>query len=112
VEVQPREIENYVTSDGTIPFEEWLESLRDNQAKSKIDNRIRRVRLGNFGDCKSVGDGVYELRIDFVPGYRVYFGQFKLTVLLLYGGVKTTQTEDIITAKKYWSDYDRSEKSD
>jgi len=81
-------------------------SLRDLQGKATVFARLERLRLGLFGDCKVVGDGVRELRIDFGPGYRVYFGQDGTTVvLLLLGGSKGTQTKDIARAKRYWLDY-------
>lgn len=68
--------------------------------------RLNRIRLGNFGDCKSVGSGVEELRIDFGPGYRVYYArEGSLVVVLLGGGSKRTQRRDILTAQKYWKEY-------
>jgi putative addiction module killer protein len=68
--------------------------------------RLNRVRLGNLGDCQSVGGGVHELRIDFGPGYRVYYGrQGLLVVVLLCGGTKRTQARDIVTAQAYWKEY-------
>ena len=107
---RPQEIRRYITQDGKIPFDEWLNSLRDTKAQVKIDLRLERVRLGNFGDCRSVGEGVFELRINYGPGYRVYFGQIGLTIiLLLCGGDKKTQVRDIRTAKQYWIDYKRKE---
>jgi putative addiction module killer protein len=113
VEAQPREIQNYLTADGKSPFEDWLDSLRDMKAISKINNRLRRVKLGNFGDYRSVGEGVCELRIDHGPGYRVYFGQVGTTIiLLLCGGDKSTQTQDIRKAQEYWRDYERRENAD
>ena len=91
MEAQPREIQNYLTADERSPFEDWLDSLRDMKAISKINNRLRRVKLGNFGDYRSVGEGVCELRIDYDPGYRVYLGQIGTTIiLLLCGGDKST----------------------
>ena len=109
MEVQPREIQNYLTADGISPFEEWLNALRDTQARVKIRNRLRRVESGNLGDYRSVGEGVCEFRINYGPGYRVYFGQIGSTiVLLLCGGDKSTQEQDIEKAKEYWSDYGRS----
>jgi len=70
--------------------------------------RLDRVSLGNFGDCRSVGEGVQELRIDYGPGYRVYFGQHGSTiVLLLCGGDKDSQAKDIDLAKHYWKEYSR-----
>lgn len=73
MEVRPREIRNYITSDGRVPFKEWLDSLHDKKVQSVILNRLNRVQLGNFGDCKHLGEGIYELRIHYGPGYRVYF---------------------------------------
>ncbi|MEK0180527.1 MAG: type II toxin-antitoxin system RelE/ParE family toxin [Oscillatoriales cyanobacterium] len=106
MEVQPREIQRYTTPDGKVPFSEWLDSLRDLKAKFKIDGRLDRVQEGNLGDYRSVGEGVYELRINYGPGYRVYFGQVGTTiVLLLIGGDKSTQEQDINKAKEYWTDY-------
>ena len=68
--------------------------------------RLNRIRLGNFGDCKSVGSGVEELRIDFGPGYRVYYGRDGvLVVILLCGGSKRAQDRDILKAKGYWGKY-------
>jgi putative addiction module killer protein len=108
VEVTPKELRVYVTEQGRAPFSEWLASLDDARARAKIRVRLDRVRLGNFGDCHGVGEGVQELRIDYGPGYRVYFGQVALTiVLLLCGGEKSAQTKDIEVAKQYWSDYRR-----
>jgi putative addiction module killer protein len=77
----------------------WFESLRDRQARARIDVRIRRLSLGNPGDVKPVGEGVSELRIDYGPSYRVYFVQRGQTlVILLVGGDKQTQDRDIKTA--------------
>ncbi|RUR78295.1 type II toxin-antitoxin system RelE/ParE family toxin [Chlorogloeopsis fritschii PCC 9212] len=110
MEAQPREIRNYQKADGKSPFAEWLDSLRDMRARVKIERRLQRVELGNLGDYRSVGEGVFELRIDYGSGYRVYFGQIGTTIiLLLCGGDKSTQEQDIVTAKKYWRDYERSE---
>ncbi len=98
----------YLTETGRNPFRKWLEGLRDRQARAKIRVRLNRIRLGNFGDCKSVGHGVSELRIPYGPGYRVYFGRKSRTVvILLYGGHKKTQSKDIALAQEYWDDYHR-----
>ena len=71
-----------------------------------------RLKLGNFGDCNSVGEGIRELKLDFGPGYRVYFGQIaKKCVLLLVGGSKRTQAKDIAKAKDYFDDFNRSEEN-
>lgn len=113
MEAQPREIRRYIAPDGKVPFGEWLDSLRDRKAKAKIKERLKRVSLGNLGDHKSVGKGVFELRIDYGSGYRVYFGQIGLTiVLLLLCGDKSTQEQDIRKAQEYWADYEESENSD
>ena len=109
MEAQPREIRRYIAPDGKIPFSEWYYSLRDPKARLKIEVRLERVELGNLGDYQSVGEGVFELRIDYGPGYRVYFGQAGRTiVLLLCGGDKSTQQQDIRKAKEYWADYENS----
>lgn len=80
----------------TAEFAQWFEGLRDRQARSRIDVRIRRLSLGNPGDVKPVGEGVSELRIDHGPGYRVYFAQQgREIVVLLAGGDKRTQDTDI-----------------
>jgi putative addiction module killer protein len=108
VEAAPKEVQIYVTVEGRTPFSEWLASLCDIKARAKIRVRLDRVSLGNLGDCHGVGDGVQELRIDYGPGYRVYFGQVGSTVvLLLCGGDKNTQAKDIEQAKHYWNEYRR-----
>jgi putative addiction module killer protein len=102
------ELLEYVTERGVNPFRKWLDDLRDIKARAVIRVRLNRVRLGNFGDTKSVGEGVSELRIDYGPGYRVYFGRSGNTiVILLCGGQKRTQKKDIRTAQHHWSDYQR-----
>ncbi|MDJ0733588.1 MAG: type II toxin-antitoxin system RelE/ParE family toxin [Nostocaceae cyanobacterium] len=112
METQPREIQNYITENGREPFAQWLNSLRDMRAIDKIEKRLKRIELGNLGDYKSVGEGVCELRIKYGPGYRVYFGQIGSTiVLLLCGGDKSTQDEDILKAKEFWRDYERRQNS-
>ena len=82
-----------------------MDSLRDQRARARIRARIVRVRLGNLGNCEPVGDGVLELKIDYGPGYRVYFGQVGMKlVILLCGGDKSSQAEDM-RAIEYWEDY-------
>ena len=101
-----RKMQIYTARNGKAPFAQWVRSLRDKQTKARILTRIDRVRLGNFGDCESIGSGVYELRIHFGPGYRVYFGLHgDEVVLLLCGGDKATQNSDIEAAKFYWQEF-------
>jgi putative addiction module killer protein len=90
----------------STPFVEWLTSLNDRRTVGVVRARLNRIRLGNFGDCKSVGGGVEELRIDFGPGCRVYYGRDgAVVVVLLGGGHKKTQTRDILTAQQHWKEY-------
>ncbi len=80
----------------TVVYARWFNSLRDRKARARIDVRIRRLSLGNPGDVKAVGEGVSELRIDYGPGYRVYFTQRgQRLIVLLAGGDKPTQKQDI-----------------
>lgn len=100
------ELRSYQTADARRPFDAWLAGLRDPAAKARVGVRLARLRFGNFGDCKPVGAGVLELRIDHGPGYRVYFGRDgDELVLLLVGGDKRTQATDIGKAKEFWNDY-------
>ena len=109
--VQTREIEIYRAPNGQAPFTKWFESIRDLQTRTQIQSRIDRVKSGNLGDHKSVGDGVFELRFWSGPGYRIYFGQVGNTiVLLLCGGDKSSQGGDIKKAKTYWQEYKESQK--
>ncbi|MFB2877099.1 type II toxin-antitoxin system RelE/ParE family toxin [Floridanema aerugineum] len=113
MEAQPRQILNYRTIEGKSPFLEWRDSLRDSKAKAKITSRIDRVAKGNLGDYRSVGEGVCELRIDYGPGYRIYFGQIGLTiVIILCGGDKSYQEKDIREAIEYWRDYNNRSNED
>ncbi len=106
MEPTPREIQNYVSADGKCPFEDWLHGLKDLMARAIIRKRLNRVRLGNMGNTRSLSDGVSELKIDFGPGYRVYFGEDgSRIVVLLVGGDKGSQSRDIEKAKEYWRDY-------
>jgi putative addiction module killer protein len=100
------EIRQYQTADGRIPFAEWIAALRDRRANQAIAARMTRLQAGNRGDWKTLGAGVFELRIDTGPGYRLYCGQDGETlVLLLCAGDKRTQSKDIERARDYWKDY-------
>ena len=102
------ELREYVTEDGRNIFRTWISKLKDKAARARVRVRLNRVRLGNFGDAKSVGEGVGELRIPYGPGYRVYFGlDGQAVVILLIGGIKQSQSKDIELAHRYWADYKR-----
>lgn len=103
--VDTQQSENYVSHMvelvRTSVFDEWLSELRDRTAKARIEIRIRRLGLGNPGDVKPVGEGISEMRISYGPGYRVYFMQRgQQLAVLLCGGDKSTQDDDIEEAKK------------
>lgn len=109
--IKPKSVLVYRDRDGRLPFDEWLRELRDANAVARVLSRIGRIRLGNLGDCKPVGGGVSELRVDYGPGYRVYFGQKGQTLLiLLCGGDKRTQERDISQAQQHWGDYQQRER--
>lgn len=97
--VSPKPVKFLKLPNGREPFIEWLCSLRDDRAADRVKARIARLRLGNFGDLRSVGGGILELRIDYGPGYRVYGTVSRDFVVLLCGGTKSTQYEDIKKAQ-------------
>ena len=102
----PRIIDFYQIPNGHEPFREWLLSVRDTSIRRRIQARLIAIETGNLGDYRSVGDGVWELRLDFGPGYRIYYGEVDNTVvLLLCGGDKSSQRRDIERAKNYWREY-------
>jgi putative addiction module killer protein len=103
----PREVEVriYAQPDGSEPYTRWEAGLKDRQARARIRARIGRLRLGNFGDAKRVGE-VFELRVHAGPGYRIYYGRDgDAVVVLLCGGDKGSQERDIERAEEYWRDY-------
>jgi putative addiction module killer protein len=101
-------IRQYATVSGRVVFNSWLESLSDRQVQARIAARLERLAAGNFGDCKPVGGGVSELRIDYGPGYRIYFATIaRESVLLLGGGEKSRQSADIAAAIAFLKDYKR-----
>ena len=92
-------IEVFEDESGFFPYETWLDTL-DKKTAARIEAKVGRFRLGNFGDHKNVGEGVWEARLFFGPGYRLYFGKEKnKIILLLTGGDKSTQRRDILRAK-------------
>ena len=101
-------VRHYLTDDERDPFQDWMRKLRDPIAKGQVVKRINRIEAGNFGDHKFCRDGVWELRIDQGPGYRVYYALAgAVLVLLLCGGDKDTQDADIKRAVEYWNDWQR-----
>ncbi len=101
-----REIKKLELQNGLVPFDEWFDSLRDRKWQAAVDSRLARVRAGNFGDAKSVGGGVFELRIDLGPGLRVYYGLHgRQVVVLLAGGDKRGQARDIRRAQQLWQQF-------
>ena len=102
------DIQSYQRPDGSEPYADWLARLVDRQAKARVLVRVQRMAAGNFGDCKPLEGGVWELRIDWGPGYRVYYALAgRRVVLLLAGGDKRRQRADIAAALKYWQDWQR-----
>ena len=102
-------IVRYVTADGTDAFDTWFR-LQSAEIRARVQTRLDRVELGSFGDHRGIGKGVFELRIDRGPGYRVYYGRDgEDLVVLLAGGTKKRQTHDIQTAHALWKAY-RQEK--
>ena len=105
METHPYTIEYYLTATHKKPFKELMDGL-DSVTRASIRVRLDRARLGNLGKNRHVGEGVYELKIDYGPGYRVYYAlNGKTVVLLLLGGDKSTQRKDILQARNYWEDY-------
>jgi putative addiction module killer protein len=99
-------IKHYVDLEGKDPYSEWVESLTEVKTRARIAARIERLHLGLFGDCKPIDKGVWELRIDFGPGYRVYYAlDGGKVVLLCEGGDKGTQKADIKRAISHWQDW-------
>ena len=96
----------YRRPDGREPVREWLEAMKDTKTRSRIEQRLDRITLGNLGDHKAVGGGVSELRLHFGPGFRVYFGEDgRELVVLLCGGDKASQPRDIALAQEYWQEF-------
>lgn len=102
------EVSHYVGSSGHDVFQDWLDSLKDNTARVAVQRRVDRLSRGNFGDCRSCREGVWELKIDWGPGYRVYYALVgKAVVLLLSGGDKSTQKSDIDRAARNLAEFRR-----
>lgn len=105
MQIVTRDVRNYITPEGRNPFRQWLTQLQDKKARANIQRRIARLRGGNFGDFRRLNRDLCELRINYGPGYRVYFGMFtSRIVILLCGGRKGTQQRDIARAQNYWNE--------
>jgi len=101
-------VQNYVLPNGNEPIVEWLEALQDIKGRAKIRARINQIRAGNPGKFNTVAPGIMEMKIDFGPGYRVYYARVgNKVILLLCGGDKQTQRADIKKATELLSDYKR-----
>jgi len=101
------DIRIYADESGNEPFVDWLNSL-DRSHRARILTRLDRVEQGNFGDHKHISEGLFELRLHFGSGFRVYFGKVRNTlILILAGGIKASQKKDIKKAIAYWSEYKR-----
>ena len=100
------EIEIYETRAGKSPFLDWIEGLKETHTRAKTLTRLDRLKLGNFGDCKSIGGGISELHIHYGPGIRIYYSKIGTKIiLLLCGGEKGSQKKDIKNAQAFLVDY-------
>ena len=110
MDIAPVEILYYQTAADKRPFQEWLDRL-DAALQQIVAVRLARIRRGLFGDAEPVGEGVFELKIDVGPGYRIYYGRAgKVVVILLHAGEKKRQSADIQRAQAYWQDFSRRTK--
>ena len=110
IDIGPIAVYYYQTASGKRPFKEWFDSL-DDSIQQIVDARLARVRRGLLGHAENLGGGVSELKIDVGPGFRIYYGRAgKAIVILLHGGDKKRQSEDVETAQGYWADYLRRTK--
>jgi putative addiction module killer protein len=105
LEARERVVEYYLPIGSPAPFGKWRDLIADGKTRAAVLARVARLRSGNFSDFRSVGKGVVESKIDFGPGYRIYYGIDGKNIILLLGGDKSTQDADIETAHGYWADY-------
>jgi putative addiction module killer protein len=111
MEASERTVQYHRTADGKFPFKDWLDGIADRKVLAAVDARIARFRGGNLGKSEPIGGGVSENKIDYGPGYRLYYGiDGKDIVILLLGGNKSTQNADIKTAQGYWEEHKRHKK--
>lgn len=106
MQIYPREIHIYTTSNGRVPTDTSTHEIKDEKLRTIISTRLTRLETGNLGDFKRLNQDLYELRIHYGPRYRIYFGSFQNTVvILLCAGTKGTQQRDIARAQNYWNDF-------
>lgn len=106
MQIIPRNVLNYITPNGREPFLQWVAEIHDKKVKLIIAKRISRLRQGHLGDYRRLDSNLYELRIHYGPGYRIYFGIFRNNiVILICGGTKRTQPQDITRAQNYWNEF-------
>ena len=106
VQIKPREVQFYATPTGKVPAKDALSSIKDGLTQAIVYKRIRQAGLGQFGKVRSLGNGVSELKIDYGPGFRVYYGIHEdQLILILMAGSKRTQESDIKKAKAYWAEW-------
>jgi putative addiction module killer protein len=106
------EIKEYLTTNGRSPFRKWFDGL-NSEAAAKVTTAVTRMAKGNLSNVDSVGQGVHEYKINFGPGYRIYFGKDgEELIILLAGGTKKKQSEDIVRAQALWADYKERKKEE
>ncbi len=106
MQIKHRSVDYYRTPAGKEPAKEWLSSIKDKMTQAILYKRIRQAGLGQFGKTRNVGDGVWELKVDYGPGYRVYYGiHGDELILILMAGSKRTQTADIKKTRAYWTEW-------
>ena len=104
-------IGKYRCANGRVPFDEWFNSIKDIKVRARLLKRLDKILLGNLGEWRSLGGGVYELKEHFNRGFRIYYGMENQTlILLLCGGDKSSQVRDIKKAKQYWQEYKEGHK--
>lgn len=100
------EVEHVLSTNGVDIYQSWLDTVRDKRSKARITTRVDRAALGNFGKTEPVGDGVFEMKLDFGPGFRVYYAvEGSKIIFLLGGGSKDKQQNDIDQAKALWKSH-------
>ncbi|VVP50455.1 type II toxin-antitoxin system RelE/ParE family toxin [Pseudomonas fluorescens] len=100
------EVKHVLSANGVDIYQMWLDTIRDKRTKARITSRVDRAELGHFGDTEPVGDGVFEMKLDFGPGYRIYYAiEGRKVVFLLGGGSKDKQQNDIDQAKALWNSF-------